>query len=149
MYYPLFQDQWDMSGQQSHQALNNRMRLKMKLYGKTRWLQFFHWTIHLCTYASTNISASRVPGISKETFHHDFLDRGLLLTRTLLNQGSWLSNWCHSFECFVATIMTSSDVTKYMYHKGILIIKCFFHHWWLIADCKNNESGVTSASGTP
>jgi len=49
--------------------------------------------------------------------YHYFRDRGLLLKRKLLNQGSeWLSCSYH-FESFTVATMTWLTATKYMYHK--------------------------------
>jgi hypothetical protein len=49
--------------------------------------------------------------------YQDFLDRGLLLTRKLLNQGfPWLS-WSHHFECFTVATMTWLTSMKYRCHK--------------------------------
>ena len=57
-------------------------------------------------------------------FYQDFLDRGLLLARKLLNQGfllvvkgsSWLS-WIHHFESFTVATITWLTAMEYLCHK--------------------------------
>jgi hypothetical protein len=43
--------------------------------------------------------------------YHEFLDRGLLLTRNLLNQASYWLSWSHHFESFTVATMTWLTIT--------------------------------------
>ena len=70
--------------------------------------------------------------------HQDVLDRGLLLTRKLLNQGfPWLS-WSHHFECFTVATMTWLTIMEYRCHKRPRICSTcrkyllVFSLWWLV-----------------
>jgi hypothetical protein len=47
----------------------------------------------------------------------DFLDIGLLLTRTLLTEGFLLVNWSHHFESFTVATTTWLTIMEYMCHK--------------------------------
>ena len=49
--------------------------------------------------------------------YHNFLDRGLLLTRNLLNQGSLLVSWSHHFVNVVVATMTWLTAMEYLCHK--------------------------------
>ena len=73
--------------------------------------------------------------------YQDFIDRGLLLTRKLLNQGFlWLS-WSHHFESFSLATMTWLTVMECLCHKWPRICSTchkhspilFFPHSWLIS----------------
>ena len=51
-------------------------------------------------------------------FYHDFLHRGLLLTRKLLKKGFLVVNWSHHFERF----------TEYLCHKWTRICSVCYNH---------------------
>ena len=86
----------------------------------TLWSSFVHilksaynneysciWNIYLCWYDIPELVVS--VGI--------FRDRGLLLTRKLLNQGLLLVRWDHHFESFTVAIMTRLIAMEYLRHK--------------------------------
>ena len=74
--------------------------------------------------------------------NHDFLDRGLLLTRKLLNQG--FLSWSHHFESFtVDTIATD------MLHLLQTLPGPFLIHDFSPVGNKINTTGVTSEEETP
>ena len=49
--------------------------------------------------------------------YRDFRDRGILLTRKLLNKWFLLLSWSLHFECFTVTTMALLTVTEYLCHK--------------------------------
>ena len=53
--------------------------------------------------------------------YHSFINRGLLLTRTLLNEGPLVVRWSHHFENFTVAIMNWFTITEYMCHKKLRI----------------------------
>ena len=71
-------------------------------------------------------------------FYQDFFDRGLLLTRKLLNQGFPLKKLRSSVRKFTVATMTWLTVTEYLCHKWpryvplVVNISRSFPHSWLI-----------------
>ena len=79
------------------------------------------WTFHL--YVATlqqhlHMDISQLIRYSRACgSYQEFLDRGLLLTRKLLNHDySWLS-WSHHFESFKVATMTWLTTMEYLCHK--------------------------------
>jgi hypothetical protein len=70
------------------------------------------WIFMHMEYISLLIRYSRACG-----FCQDFRDRGLLLTRKLLNQGLLLVSWNYHFESFTVAIMTRLIAMEYLRHK--------------------------------
>ena len=105
-----------------HLDIDSEGRLRTKLYDKRDDLNF---PIVYFPFICSNIPAASAYGIYISQLiqyatracgsYHDFLDRGLLLTRTLLNQGFLLVKLKSSF-CTVAT-MTWLTVMEYLCHK--------------------------------
>jgi hypothetical protein len=105
-----------------HLNIDSEGRLRTKPYDKTNILNF---PIMNFPFICSNIPAASAYGIYISQLiqyatracgsYHDFLDRGLLLTRTLLNQGFLLVKLKSSF-CTVAT-MTWLTVMEYLCHK--------------------------------
>ena len=58
------------------------------------------WSIYMLSWASCS--------------YQDCLDRGMLLTRKLLNQVSYCLSWSHHLESFIVTTMNWSIVTEYV-----------------------------------
>ena len=65
-------------------------------------------------------------------FYQDFFDRGLLLTRKLLNQGFPLTKLRSSLRKFMVATMTWLTVTEYLCHKWPRICSRSFPRSWLI-----------------
>ena len=108
-----------------HLGIDNEGRLRTKLYDKRDYFNsiFSLWTSHLYVatfhqhlhmeYISHLIRYSRACG-----FDQDFLNRGLLLTRKLPNQGFLLVKLkSYHFESFTVANMTWSTVAEYLCHK--------------------------------
>ena len=85
-------------------------RLKTKLYDKR---DDFSFPIVIFPFLSSNIPAAPTYGVYISQLirysracisYHDFLDRGLLLTRKLLNQEFQMVNWNHPFVNFTDAI---------------------------------------------
>ena len=124
--------------------IDSEGRLRTKLHDKR---DHFNFPIVIFPFICSNIPAAPACGVYISQMirysraccsYQDFLDRGLLLTRKLLNQGSvWLS-WCHHFELFSAATMTWLTVMEYLCHKWPRICSTcrnpsrFFPHSWLI-----------------
>ena len=53
--------------------------------------------------------------------YHSFINRGLLLTRTLLNEGPLVVRWSHHFENFTVAIMNWFTITEYLCRKWLRI----------------------------
>ena len=66
--------------------------------------------------------------------YQDFLDRVLLLTKNLLNQGYLFVKWSHYFQSFAVATMTWLIVMEYLCHKWPRICSTSrpFPHSWLI-----------------
>ena len=104
--------------------------LRIKLYHK--WYDFI-FSIVNTQFICSNIPAapsyevylSQLIRYSKAcSSYQNVLDRWLLLTRKLLNQGSSWLIWSHHFESFTVTTMTWLTVLKYLYHKWPWIPVC-------------------------
>jgi hypothetical protein len=100
------------------------------------------WTFHL--YIGTFQQHLHMEYISLSGFsracgsYQDFLDRGLLLTRKLLNQGFLLVKLMSSLRIFFGRHHYLVDVMEYLCHKWTRICSTcrnpsrFFPHSWLI-----------------
>jgi hypothetical protein len=106
----------------------------------------FNFPIVNCPFICSNIPAAPAYGVYISQLircsracdsYQDFLDRGLLLTRKLLNQGFLLVKLSHHFESFTVSTMTWLTIMKYLCHKWPRICSTcehipFFPHSWLI-----------------
>jgi hypothetical protein len=110
-----------------------------------RWFQFSH--CELSIYIYRHIPATPAYGIYIAQMirysracgsYQDFLDRGLLLTRRLLNQGFLLVKLMSSLRIFSVATITWLTVMEYLCHKWPRICSTcrnpsrFFPHSWLI-----------------
>ena len=91
----------------------------------------------------SNIQAAPVYGVYNSQLirysracgsYQDFLDRVLLLTKNLLNQGYLFVKWSHYLESFAVATMTWLIVMEYLCHKWPRICSTSrsFPHSWLI-----------------
>ena len=79
----------------------------------------------------------------------DFIDRGLLLTRKLLNQWFILVKLKSSLQTFYGRIMTLLNVMEYLYHKWSLICSTLRKHFPVLPFCMTyHTTGATSGAGT-
>jgi hypothetical protein len=107
-----------------HLEIDSEGWLKTKLYDKR---DDFNFPIVKFPFICSNIPTAPAFGVYisqlirySRTYdsYHDFLDRGLLLTRKLLNQGFlYWSSGSHHFESFTVTTMTWLTVAEYLHHK--------------------------------
>ena len=105
-----------------HLQTDSQCRVRTKHYDKR---EDFTFPIVKFPYICNNIPAAPVYGVYISQLiqysracgsYHNILDKGLLLTRKLLNQG-YLLDWNYHFESFTVTTMTWLTVTQYLCHK--------------------------------
>jgi hypothetical protein len=75
--------------------------------------------------------------------YHNSLDRGLLLTRNLLNQGSLLVSWTHHFVNFAVATMTWLTAMEYLCHKWSQIYSPCRKHFLVLLHSRFNNGFVT------
>ena len=106
-----------------HLEIDREGRLRMKLYDKR---DDFNFPIVNFPFICSNIPATPAYGAYISQMirysracgsYQDFLDRGLLLERKLLNQGFLLVKLSHHFENVTVAPMTWSTVMEYLCHK--------------------------------
>jgi hypothetical protein len=108
-----------------HLEIDNEGQLKTKLYGKR---DDFDFPIINFPFSCSNIPAapafrryiSKLIRYSRVcVYYHDFLDRGLLLTRKLFNQGFIMGK--SSFRKFYGCHHNLVDCTEYLYHRYMYV----------------------------
>ena len=106
-----------------HLGIDSEGQLRTNLEDKRDYLNF-----HIVNYPliCSNISVAPAYGLYISQLirypiacgsYHDFLDRGLLLTWTLPNQGFLLLNLKSSFRKLSVATMIWLTVTEYLFHK--------------------------------
>jgi len=100
------------------------------------------WAFHLYEATAYGVSISQLIRYSRACgSYYDILDRRLLLTRKLLNQGFLVVMLKHSLRSFTVATMTWFTVAEYLCHKWPWIYSgCRIHnrcvpYSWLITRC--------------
>ena len=103
--------------------IDSEWQLRTKLYDKR---DYFNFPIENFPFICSNISAARAYGVYISQLirysrgygsYQDFLDKGLLLTRKLLNQGFLLVKLKSLLRKLYGPLMTWLTVMEYLCHK--------------------------------
>ena len=142
--------------------MDSEGRLRTELYDKR---DYFNFPIVNFLFICINIPSAPAYGVYISKLirysiacgsYQNFIDRGLLLTRKLLNQGSSWLNWSYHFESITVATMTWLTVMVYMCHKSPRICSTCREHFPVLSSFMTyhrvcnyiNTTGATSGAGT-